>query len=177
MHWSNERSEDRIYSHTLASASAHLTAHEVSPYLAHTSPWCSHCLSQLGHGTLFDSWYANNILGFLIHSVRVSSHRCLYSLLTSITIIQFILVPFFAWKASHNAHHVSKSPPFACRCCPRPGLTTRMSDIDSGTCRKRSAPLNAMRTTCHTSGATSNYRRRTGRAGRTMPRFSRKRQL
>ncbi|KAI0076538.1 hypothetical protein K474DRAFT_1597790 [Panus rudis PR-1116 ss-1] len=40
---------------------------------------------ELGHGTLFKSWYANNIPGFLIDT--------------------FILVPFFAWKASHNAHH------------------------------------------------------------------------
>ncbi|TCD62129.1 hypothetical protein EIP91_007304 [Steccherinum ochraceum] len=40
---------------------------------------------ELGHHALFDSWYANNIPGFLLHS--------------------FILAPFFAWKASHNAHH------------------------------------------------------------------------
>ncbi|TCD68732.1 hypothetical protein EIP91_009878 [Steccherinum ochraceum] len=51
--------------------------------LVFTSFFC--IAHELGHGTLFDSWYANNILGFLIHS--------------------FILVPFFAWKASHNAHH------------------------------------------------------------------------
>ncbi|EMD31908.1 hypothetical protein CERSUDRAFT_109092 [Gelatoporia subvermispora B] len=40
---------------------------------------------QLGHGTLYDSWWANNILGF--------------------TLDTFVLAPFFAWKASHNAHH------------------------------------------------------------------------
>ncbi|OCH93320.1 hypothetical protein OBBRIDRAFT_326866 [Obba rivulosa] len=40
---------------------------------------------ELGHGTLFDSWWANNILGFLLDT--------------------FVLAPFFAWKASHNAHH------------------------------------------------------------------------
>ncbi|KAH8083325.1 fatty acid desaturase-domain-containing protein [Cristinia sonorae] len=51
--------------------------------LVFTSFFC--IAHELGHGTLYDSWYANNILGFSIHS--------------------FILVPFFAWKASHNAHH------------------------------------------------------------------------
>ncbi|EIW55651.1 uncharacterized protein TRAVEDRAFT_171450 [Trametes versicolor FP-101664 SS1] len=40
---------------------------------------------ELGHGTLYRSWWANNILGFCLDT--------------------FILAPFFAWKASHNAHH------------------------------------------------------------------------
>ncbi|KAH9941308.1 fatty acid desaturase-domain-containing protein [Epithele typhae] len=40
---------------------------------------------QLGHGTLFKSWWANNVPGFLLDT--------------------FVLAPFFAWKASHNAHH------------------------------------------------------------------------
>ncbi|KAI0330272.1 hypothetical protein GY45DRAFT_1370848 [Cubamyces sp. BRFM 1775] len=40
---------------------------------------------ELGHGTLYHSWWANNILGFLLDT--------------------FVLAPFFAWKASHNAHH------------------------------------------------------------------------
>ncbi|KAI0674370.1 fatty acid desaturase-domain-containing protein [Trametes maxima] len=40
---------------------------------------------ELGHGTLYRSWWTNNILGFLLDT--------------------FILAPFFAWKASHNAHH------------------------------------------------------------------------
>jgi len=51
--------------------------------LVFTSFFC--IAHELGHHALYDSWYANNILGFLIHS--------------------FILVPFFAWKAGHNAHH------------------------------------------------------------------------
>ncbi|KAL7284144.1 hypothetical protein ACG7TL_001425 [Trametes sanguinea] len=40
---------------------------------------------ELGHGTLYQSWWANNILGFLLDT--------------------FVLAPFFAWKVSHNAHH------------------------------------------------------------------------
>ncbi|KAI0777743.1 fatty acid desaturase-domain-containing protein [Trametes elegans] len=40
---------------------------------------------ELGHGTLYNSWWTNNILGFLLDT--------------------FILAPFFAWKVSHNAHH------------------------------------------------------------------------
>ncbi|KAI0360610.1 hypothetical protein OH77DRAFT_702383 [Trametes cingulata] len=40
---------------------------------------------ELGHGTLYRSWWANNILGFLLDT--------------------FVLAPFFAWKVSHNAHH------------------------------------------------------------------------
>lgn len=51
--------------------------------LVFTSFFC--IAHELGHGTLFHSWYANNIPGYLIDT--------------------FILVPFFAWKASHNAHH------------------------------------------------------------------------
>ncbi|KAK7678671.1 hypothetical protein QCA50_018252 [Cerrena zonata] len=51
--------------------------------LVFTSFFC--IAHELGHGTLFHSWYANNIPGFLIDT--------------------FIMVPFFAWKASHNAHH------------------------------------------------------------------------
>jgi len=51
--------------------------------LVFTSFFC--IAHELGHGTLFRSWYANNIPGFIFDS--------------------FILVPFFAWKASHNAHH------------------------------------------------------------------------
>ncbi|KAH8102900.1 fatty acid desaturase-domain-containing protein [Cristinia sonorae] len=40
---------------------------------------------ELGHHALYDNWYANNIPAFLMHT--------------------FIMAPFFAWKASHNAHH------------------------------------------------------------------------
>jgi len=40
---------------------------------------------ELGHQTLFDNRYVNDILGYFYHA--------------------FIMAPFFAWKASHNAHH------------------------------------------------------------------------
>ncbi|OBZ77389.1 putative alpha-L-arabinofuranosidase A [Grifola frondosa] len=40
---------------------------------------------EFGHGTMYNSWWANNIFGFILDT--------------------FILAPFFAWKASHNAHH------------------------------------------------------------------------
>ncbi|KAI0937592.1 hypothetical protein AcV5_000391 [Taiwanofungus camphoratus] len=40
---------------------------------------------ELGHQTMYESRYVNDTLGFFFHS--------------------FILAPFFAWKASHNAHH------------------------------------------------------------------------
>ncbi|TBU48918.1 fatty acid desaturase-domain-containing protein [Dichomitus squalens] len=51
----------------------------------HGKEGCSLCLPQLGHGTMYKSWWANNILGFLLDT--------------------FVLAPFFAWKVSHNAHH------------------------------------------------------------------------
>ncbi|CCL99866.1 uncharacterized protein FIBRA_01891 [Fibroporia radiculosa] len=40
---------------------------------------------ELGHQSLYNSGYANDILGYFLHS--------------------FILSPFFAWKSSHNTHH------------------------------------------------------------------------
>ncbi|KAI0717651.1 fatty acid desaturase-domain-containing protein [Fomitopsis betulina] len=40
---------------------------------------------ELGHQTLFDNRYVNDTLGYVFHAA--------------------ILAPFFAWKASHNAHH------------------------------------------------------------------------
>ncbi|RPD65587.1 hypothetical protein L226DRAFT_456472 [Lentinus tigrinus ALCF2SS1-7] len=44
------------------------------------------CIGEaLGHGTMYTSKWANNILGFLLDT--------------------FVLAPFFAWKVSHNAHH------------------------------------------------------------------------
>ncbi|KAI0080451.1 hypothetical protein K474DRAFT_256833 [Panus rudis PR-1116 ss-1] len=51
--------------------------------LVFTSFFC--IAHELGHHALYDNWWANNVLGFLFDT--------------------FILVPFFAWKASHNAHH------------------------------------------------------------------------
>ncbi|EPS93980.1 hypothetical protein FOMPIDRAFT_1033527 [Fomitopsis schrenkii] len=39
----------------------------------------------LGHQTLFDNRYVNDTLGYFFHAA--------------------IMAPFFAWKASHNAHH------------------------------------------------------------------------
>ncbi|KZT66588.1 delta-12-fatty acid desaturase [Daedalea quercina L-15889] len=40
---------------------------------------------ELGHQTLYDNRYVNDTLGYFFHS--------------------FIMAPFFAWKATHNAHH------------------------------------------------------------------------
>ncbi|KIP05656.1 hypothetical protein PHLGIDRAFT_144051 [Phlebiopsis gigantea 11061_1 CR5-6] len=46
------------------------------------------CLAhELGHGSLFVSWYANNIPGFILDT--------------------FILLPYFSWKATHHSHHKS----------------------------------------------------------------------
>ena len=45
--------------------------------------------------------------------MRVLTSACL-----SLSGLQFILVPFFAWKASHNAHHASTfSPCFSVARC------------------------------------------------------------
>ncbi|KAI0711224.1 fatty acid desaturase-domain-containing protein [Earliella scabrosa] len=51
--------------------------------IAFTSFFC--IAHELGHGTMYNSWWANNILGFVLDT--------------------FVLAPFFAWKVSHNAHH------------------------------------------------------------------------
>ncbi|KAL4253025.1 Fatty acid desaturase [Abortiporus biennis] len=51
--------------------------------LVFTSFFC--IAHELGHESLFYSQYANNFFGLILDT--------------------FILVPFFAWKASHNSHH------------------------------------------------------------------------
>ncbi|OSX63288.1 hypothetical protein POSPLADRAFT_1168809 [Postia placenta MAD-698-R-SB12] len=67
-------------------------------YLARTGLWLLYwwfqglsfasffCIAhELGHQTMFNNRYVNDTLGYFFHA--------------------FILAPFFAWKASHNAHH------------------------------------------------------------------------
>ncbi|KAH9924159.1 fatty acid desaturase-domain-containing protein [Fomitopsis serialis] len=53
--------------------------------LSFASFFCIGKSHELGHQTLFDNRYVNDILGYFYHA--------------------FIMAPFFAWKASHNAHH------------------------------------------------------------------------
>ena len=67
---------------------------------------------------MYKSWWANNILGFLLDTVRAFPIRTdagatppcggaeSESGLIAMANKQFVLAPFFAWKVSHNAHHV-----------------------------------------------------------------------
>ncbi|KAI0322958.1 delta-12 fatty acid desaturase protein [Amylostereum chailletii] len=43
------------------------------------------CLGIAGHGSLFESSLANSVVGFSLHS--------------------FLLIPYFAWRSTHHAHH------------------------------------------------------------------------
>ncbi|KJA16240.1 hypothetical protein HYPSUDRAFT_207206 [Hypholoma sublateritium FD-334 SS-4] len=45
--------------------------------------WC--LAHEAGHGTLSNHAFVNHVVGFLLHT--------------------FILVPYYAWRSSHNAHH------------------------------------------------------------------------
>ncbi|KZT10498.1 uncharacterized protein LAESUDRAFT_427677 [Laetiporus sulphureus 93-53] len=67
-------------------------------HLARTALWLTYwwfqglsfasffCIAhELGHQTMYENRYVNDTLGYFFHA--------------------FIMAPFFAWKASHNAHH------------------------------------------------------------------------
>ncbi|CCM07159.1 uncharacterized protein FIBRA_09497 [Fibroporia radiculosa] len=69
----------------LVFASFFFLGHEVQLYASVCTCGFAYAFNKLGHQGLYESQYVNDTLGFLFHS--------------------FILSPFFAWKASHNAHH------------------------------------------------------------------------
>lgn len=79
--------------------------------IAFASLWClGH---EAGHGTLSDYSWLNTLLGFVLHTVCIdptasvtiygAKIRGQYSQL----FIQFLLIPYFSWRSSHHAHHVS----------------------------------------------------------------------
>jgi len=74
--------------------------------IAFAGLWClGH---EAGHGTLSTYPWLNTIFGFILHTVRnlrsqfTSSHLTLN--------IKFLLIPYFSWRSTHHAHHVSLHP-------------------------------------------------------------------
>jgi len=71
--------------------------------IAFAGLWClGH---EAGHGTLSTYPWLNTFFGFILHTVRYLRSQSRSSYLT--LNMKFLLIPYFSWRSTHHAHHVS----------------------------------------------------------------------
>ena len=62
---------------------------------------------EAGHGTMSHFNWVNHIVGYILHTVRHASSASPMTTDSCSVNAQFLLVPYYSWRSTHHAHHVS----------------------------------------------------------------------